>query len=166
MADGPYAQRPVFDPVIQSIAGFCAVQGGDGEPSLVLTGMCDEITSLHVAQSVCAALVARNATGRGQHVEVSMLDVALHFLWLESMWNHIYLDHVVEMPDFQSIYKLYRTSDGWAVVHGIATDAHWHGSARRWGSTSSGTTSGSPVSIAGWSTGTRCTGSSRRRPSS
>jgi crotonobetainyl-CoA:carnitine CoA-transferase CaiB-like acyl-CoA transferase len=80
---------------------------------------------LHVAEAVCAALVARSKSGRGQHVEISMLDVAVHFLWLESMWNHVYVDHEVEMPDFQSIYKLYQTDDGWAVVHGIATDAHW-----------------------------------------
>ena len=56
-----------------------------------------------------------------------MLDASIHFLWPEAMWNHTYLDHEVEMPDLSTIYNLFPTTDGWAMVYPVATDAHWQG---------------------------------------
>jgi crotonobetainyl-CoA:carnitine CoA-transferase CaiB-like acyl-CoA transferase len=54
-----------------------------------------------------------------------MVDVAVHFLWPEAMWNDTYLDHTIDMPNLSDIYKLYRTSDGWAMVYSVATEGHW-----------------------------------------
>ncbi|MGD9755093.1 MAG: CoA transferase, partial [Acidimicrobiia bacterium] len=58
-------------------------------------------------------------------IELAMVDVALHFLWPEAMWGDTYLDHSTDMPNLNEIYKLYRTSDGWAMVYSVATQAHW-----------------------------------------
>jgi crotonobetainyl-CoA:carnitine CoA-transferase CaiB-like acyl-CoA transferase len=127
-SDGPYSHRPAFDPVVQAIAGYPMVQVDDhGEPQLMATIVCDKVTSLNVAQSVCAALVARLLGHGGQHIELAMLDASIHFLWPEAMWNHTYLDHEVEMPDLSTIYNLFPTTDGWAMVYPVATDAHWQG---------------------------------------
>ncbi len=125
-SDGPYSHRPAFDPIVQSVAGYPSVQVDDeGRPNLVATAVCDKITSLQVAQSVLAALVARANGAGGQHIEVAMVDVAVHFLWPEAMWNDTYLDHTMDMPNLNEIYKLYRTSDGWAMVYSVATEGHW-----------------------------------------
>ncbi len=125
-ADGPYSHRPAFDPIVQSIAGYAVVQtDSDGRPQLMNTIVCDKVTSLNVAQSVCAALVARANGAGGQHIELAMIDASIHFLWPEGMWNHTYMDHPSDMPDLSAIYKLYETKDGWAMVYPVATETHW-----------------------------------------
>lgn len=125
-ADGPYSHRPAFDPVVQSVAAYPFVQVDDtGRPNLVATAICDKITSMQVAQSICAALVARANGAGGQHIELAMIDVAVHFLWPEAMWNDTYLDHQFDMPNLNEIYRLYQTKDGWAMVYSVATQAHW-----------------------------------------
>lgn len=126
--DGPYSHQPAFDPTVQSVAGYPMVQIDDShEPQLMATIVCDKVTSLNVAQSVCAALVARLLGHRGRHIELAMVDASIHFLWPEAMWNHTYLDHETDMPDLTSIYNLFPTADGWAMAYPVATDAHWRG---------------------------------------
>lgn len=125
-SDGPYSRRPAFDPIVQSVASYPWVQADDrGEPQLMNTIVCDKVTSLNVAQSVCAALVARANGAGGQHIELAMIDASIHFLWPEAMWNHTYLDHPSDIPELASIYKLFRTSDGWVMVYPVATTTHW-----------------------------------------
>lgn len=132
--DGPYSHRPAFDPVVQSVAAYPYVQvDEEGRPQLMATAVCDKITSLQVAQSVLAALVARANGAGGQHIEVAMVDVAVHFLWPEAMWNNTYLDHQLDMPNLNEIYKLYRTLDGWAMVYSVATQGHWQNMCRALG---------------------------------
>ena len=129
--DGPYSHRPAFDPIVQSVSGYPMVQvDSAGEPHLMATIVCDKVTSLHVAQSICAALVARANGVGGQHIELAMVDASIHFLWPEAMWNNTYLDHQTDMPDLASIYKLFPTTDGWAMVYPVATEAHWQGMCR------------------------------------
>jgi crotonobetainyl-CoA:carnitine CoA-transferase CaiB-like acyl-CoA transferase len=124
--DGPYSHRPAFDPVVQSIAAFPSVQADDaGRPNLVATAVCDKVTSMQVVQSICMALLARANGAGGQHIELAMVDVAVHFIWPEAMWNHTYLEHETDMPDLNDIYKLYQTKDGWAMVYSVATASHW-----------------------------------------
>jgi crotonobetainyl-CoA:carnitine CoA-transferase CaiB-like acyl-CoA transferase len=123
---GPYSHRPAFDPIIQSITGYPVVQADpDGTPRLMKTIIADKVTSLNVAQAVCAALVARANGHGGQHVEVAMVDAALHFLWTDGMWNHIFLDHESTVPDLNMRYHLYATQDGWALLYPIAKAQHW-----------------------------------------
>lgn len=127
-ADGPYSHRPAFDPIIQSVAGMPTHQAGDdGVPQLNNAIVCDKATSLNVAQSICAALVARANGHGGQHIELAMIDVAVHWLWPVTYWNYTYLDHQTEMPDLGKIYKLYRSADGYVMVYPVATEAHWQG---------------------------------------
>jgi crotonobetainyl-CoA:carnitine CoA-transferase CaiB-like acyl-CoA transferase len=124
---GPYTNRPAFDPIIQSVCGYPVVQADlDGTPRLMKTPVADKVTSLNVAQAVCAALVARANGHGGQHVEVAMVDAAIHFMWPDAMWNHTYLDHPSTVPDLNLVYHLYRTKDGWAMLYPIAKPHHWH----------------------------------------
>lgn len=124
---GPLKHRPAFDPIIQSFCGYPTIQADpDGRPRLMKTILADKVTSLNVAQAACAALVAR-ANGHGaQHVEVAMVDAAIHFLWTDGMWNHIYLDHASTVPDLNMAFHIYATRDGWVLLYPIAKSQHWH----------------------------------------
>ena len=85
--DGPYSKRRVYDPLIQATSGIAEAQSVDGKPKFVKTLMFDKITSLTAAQSITAALFARERTNEGQKINLSMLDAALYFMWSDNMYN-------------------------------------------------------------------------------
>ena len=79
--DGPRAARPCFDAVAQAESGMMSITGaGDGPPTLAGTTVIDHATGLHALVGVLAALQARHATGRGQMVDVALLDSALSMM--------------------------------------------------------------------------------------
>ncbi len=120
---GPNAQVPVYDPVIQAVAGFADAHPDprSGEPQLLQTLMCDKLTALTAAQAVTAALLGRerqvNGPGRGQHIELSMLDAAVAFLWPEAYYNHAFLDEPpAPLPEFGANQKLWRCGEGLLAI--------------------------------------------------
>src|SRR5207248_10447811 len=84
---GPYAERPAYDPVIQGFSGLATVQGGSDEarPRLLRTILPDKLTAITASQAITAALLARERTGEGQHVRLSMLEAVLAFMWASDM---------------------------------------------------------------------------------
>jgi len=116
---GPAVHQRVYDPVIQSVAGFAAAQGKNGVPELVKTIASDKVAALTASQAITAALLAR-ASGavRGHHVEVSMLDASLAFLWPEVFWNHGFVgdEGFVPKPLIADFYRLLRSSDGYVTL--------------------------------------------------
>ena len=115
-AVGPYSGRRVYDAVIQAISGFSALKG-DEKPEMVDTLICDKITSLTAAEATVAALFQAERSGKGQLVEVSMLDSALSFLWPDTMNNFTFLDGENEWVDYldHSVF-LHETKDGWIAT--------------------------------------------------
>jgi crotonobetainyl-CoA:carnitine CoA-transferase CaiB-like acyl-CoA transferase len=122
---GPNSQVRVYDPVIQAAAGFADAHPDprSGEPQLLQTLLCDKITALTAAQAMTAALLGRErhangpGPGRGQHIELSMLDAAVAFLWPEAFYNHAFLDEPpAVLPEFGSNQKLWRCKDGWLAL--------------------------------------------------
>ncbi len=86
---GPYAAQRVYDPVIQSLSGLADVQTDEtGRPRMVRTIIADKTTGAFAAQAICAALFARERTGEGQHIRLSMLDAMITFLWPEAMADY------------------------------------------------------------------------------
>jgi len=89
---GPYANRRVYDAIIQSISGIGSLQADPAteRPLLINSLICDKITAMTAAQAIASALVARERTGTGQRVDIAMLDAALFFLWPDNMLNYTF----------------------------------------------------------------------------
>ena len=76
--DGPYADRAGYDFIIQGMSGLMSVTGEpDGQPMKVGVAVTDILTGLYAANAIQAALIQRGRTGRGQHIDMSLLDVAV-----------------------------------------------------------------------------------------
>ena len=78
-ASGPYAGHPSYDSVAQALSGFLSVVVDYRRPQFLGPALADAITGLYASQGVLAALVQRGRSGRGCHVEVSMLEAMAHF---------------------------------------------------------------------------------------
>lgn len=124
---GPYAGKPVYDPIIQALSGLTTVQAGsDSErPRLVRTIVPDKVTALTAAQALTAALLARERTGLGQHVHLSMLDAVIAFLWASDMGSQTFVGREVSTQRAATFIDLiYETSDGYISVS-VMTDVQW-----------------------------------------
>jgi len=123
---GPERDTPAYDPVIQAQSGFAAVQGeGSNEtPQFVRTLICDKITAYTACQAVTAALYVREKTGEGQHIDLSMMDAGLYFIFPDGFMHHTLLDDDAEhLPPLSALlYELSMTKDG-AVTLSAATQA-------------------------------------------
>jgi crotonobetainyl-CoA:carnitine CoA-transferase CaiB-like acyl-CoA transferase len=120
---GPYAGKPVFDPLIQSLSGLTTVQAGSDQrrPALVRTILPDKLTGFTIAQAISAALFARERNGpnqgQGQHIRLSMLDTVIAFLWSSDMGGNTFVGDEVEAETAQSFIDLiYETADGYISV--------------------------------------------------
>ncbi|MFE2377473.1 CaiB/BaiF CoA transferase family protein [Streptomyces sp. NPDC059398] len=72
---GPLSARPAYDLIIQAMSGIMETTGSpDGEPTKVGESIADLQAGLYGSWAVCAALVERERTGRGQHLDIAMLD--------------------------------------------------------------------------------------------
>jgi crotonobetainyl-CoA:carnitine CoA-transferase CaiB-like acyl-CoA transferase len=124
---GPFAHKPVYDPIVQALSGLASVQGGsDAErPRLVRTILPDKLTAITCAQAITAALLARERTGVGQHVRLSMLDAIVAFLWSSDMGAQTYIGKSVSAQRAASFIDLiYETQDGYMSV-AVMTDDQW-----------------------------------------
>lgn len=130
--DGPYAQKPVFDPLVQAVSGLTTVQAGSDQerPRLVRTILPDKLTAIQASQAISAALFARARTGEGQHVALSMLDTVVSFLWSSDMGGHTFVGNEMVVEEAQSFIDLiYETADGFISV-AVMQDKHWRGLAQ------------------------------------
>ena len=127
--DGPYADRPALDPVIQALAGIVHRQQSEAIPlpDLVRNIFIDKATSLTVAQSACAALLRRTRTGEGDHIVVPMLDVGLYFFWPDGMMDMTFLGEGIDAgPRIVDLYQITHCADG-QLVYYVATDSQREG---------------------------------------
>lgn len=84
--DGRYANRPAYDPVIQSLSGVAGTfQRAIGEPRFVPMVMTDHITGLVSAQAIGFALFRREKTGIGESIEVPMFETMASFVTSEHL---------------------------------------------------------------------------------
>ena len=126
---GPYAHKPVYDPIIQALSGLASVQGGSdaARPRLIRTILPDKLTGITASQAVCAALFARERTGEGQHVRLSMLDAVVAFLWSSDMGGQTFVGKEVDVAAAATFIDLiYETASGYISVSVMSND-QWRG---------------------------------------
>jgi crotonobetainyl-CoA:carnitine CoA-transferase CaiB-like acyl-CoA transferase len=124
---GPYAQWPVYDPLIQGLSGLATVQAGTDErrPQLVRTILPDKLTGVTAAQAITAALFARERTGESQHVRLSMLDAIIAFLWSSDMGSQTFVKGELEQQGAASFQDLiYETTTGYITI-AVQNDREW-----------------------------------------
>jgi crotonobetainyl-CoA:carnitine CoA-transferase CaiB-like acyl-CoA transferase len=118
--DGPYRDRPAFDFIAQAMSGFMSVNGTpDGQPLRAGPPISDLIAGLQGALGVCAALVQRGRTGRGEQVGASLTNGMISFLsYLAADYfetgrqpGRTGNDHPILAP-----YGLFRTADGEVAI--------------------------------------------------
>src|SRR5207248_2303247 len=129
---GPYAQAPAYDPVIQGFSGLATVQAGSDEarPRLLRTILPDKLTAITASQAITAALLARQRTGEGQHVRLSMLEAVLAFMWASDMSGQTFVgDEPARQEPAPAFDLIYETADGYMTVAAL-TDRQWAGLAR------------------------------------
>ncbi|MEO0983593.1 MAG: CoA transferase [Pseudomonadota bacterium] len=126
---GPYAHKRVYDPVIQALTGSTDVQADrqTGRPQMFQVIIADKVTALTAAQAISAGLFARERTGEGQHIKLSMLDSLIAFFWAEQMPTLNFVGHEADPATFRSGMDLiYETEDGF-ITAGAVSDKEWRG---------------------------------------
>ena len=118
--DGPYADRPGYDFIVQGLSGIMDLTGeADGPPQKMGVAYADILTGLYTVIAIQAALVHRQATGRGQRIDMALLDVmvgslanqALNFLVSGQTPRRLGNAHPNIAP-----YEVFATIDGSVVV--------------------------------------------------
>ncbi|MGY6705784.1 CaiB/BaiF CoA transferase family protein [Roseinatronobacter sp.] len=83
---GPYASRAGYDYIIQGMSGLMSVTGpADGQPHKVGVAVTDIFTGIYASTAILAALHARAGTGKGQHIDMSLMDCAVSIMANQAM---------------------------------------------------------------------------------
>jgi len=125
--DGPYAERACFDVIAQATSGLMDITGRpDGPPTVIGTFIVDYTTALNATVGVLAALAARHENGRGQLVDVALLDSAVSLL-LTAIPEQILLNKTMARLGNRDRYaapgNTFQTRDG-AWVHFVPANDH------------------------------------------
>ena len=116
--EGPLRRAPAYDPIIQAHSGMAATQGSDESPTFIRSLLCDKITAYTASQAVTSGLFARERSGEGQLIDLSMLDAGLFFMFPDGFQNHALLDEDA-IPGgllIDILYDLTLTKDGGITV--------------------------------------------------
>lgn len=132
---GPYADKRVYDPIIQALSGATDIQADrvSGKPNMFRIILADKVTALTAAQAISSALYAREQSGRGQHIRLSMLDAMLSFFWPEGMGGLTYAEREFDPKQAGGAMDLvYETQDR-HITAGVISDKEWLGMCRALG---------------------------------
>lgn len=121
---GPDADQPVFDSIIQARAAMTDTQSHDGKPTVMPSYIADKLAASMAAQAALAALVARARTGRGERVDLAMLDAASYLNFPDALANRTFLDDApADARNRQAAaVRPVATADGHLVVVPVTAD--------------------------------------------
>lgn len=117
---GPYAHRAGYDFIIQGMSGMMSVTGDPaGQPQKVGVAVTDIFTGVYAAVGILAALQQRQRTGRGQHVDMALMDVAtsvmanqaMNYLTTGKLPGRMGNAHPNLVP-----YAVFDCADGWIII--------------------------------------------------
>ena len=126
--DGPYRDRKAYDLLIQGEAGFLSVTGTEETPSKAGPSIADIAAGMYAYTGILAALLERRRTGRGQHLDISMLESLLE--WMSYPLYYAFdgaappartgANHATIYP-----YGLFPAGDGKTVLLGLQNEREW-----------------------------------------
>jgi crotonobetainyl-CoA:carnitine CoA-transferase CaiB-like acyl-CoA transferase len=125
---GPRRDQPGVDGIVQGVSGLMSITGSpDGEPVKVGVPAADMTAALQAVQGILLALLARKGTGRGQHVEISLLDSLVSFQ-LIPLTMYLQTREVPARSGSGAAYttpnEAYQTRDG-AIMLAAYTPTRW-----------------------------------------
>ena len=113
---GAFALRPGFDPITQAESGFMSLNGfADGQPVRTGPPVVDLATGMSACNAILLALLARDRLGRGQHVEVALIDIAVAmtgFYGMAYLINGTNPGRFGNSPNGSPSVGVYEASDG------------------------------------------------------
>jgi itaconate CoA-transferase len=126
--DGPYRDKKAYDLLIQGEAGFLSVTGTEEAPSKAGASIADIAAGMYAYTSILAALLDRQRTGRGRHIDISMLEALGE--WMSYPLYYAFdgasppartgANHATIYP-----YGLFPTGDGKTVLLGLQNEREW-----------------------------------------
>jgi len=126
--DGPYRDKKAYDLLIQGEAGFLSVTGTPEVPSKAGPSIADIAAGMYAYSNILAALLARQSTGRGRHIDISMLESLGE--WMSYPLYYAFdgaappprsgANHATIYP-----YGLFPTGDGKTVLLGLQNEREW-----------------------------------------
>jgi formyl-CoA transferase len=125
---GPYKNRPGYDIIGQAMGGLLSITGWpDSPPTRSGTAIGDILSALFTCIGILGALIVREKTGKGQHIDISLVDSV--FASLENIPQKYYIEGQVperigNRYEFVYPYDTFKTRNGWVVI-GIANNAIW-----------------------------------------
>ena len=126
--DGPYRDKKAYDLLIQSESGFVSVTGSADEPAKAGCSIADIAAGMYAYSNILAALIERGRSGRGQHVEVSMLEAMVEWMGFPMYYafdgaaapGRAGAAHATIYP-----YGPFPTGDGKTVMLGLQNEREW-----------------------------------------
>ena len=125
---GPHSSRPAYDQIVQAYSGGMSITGPDANtPTRAGIPIGDLGSGLYGVIGMLSALLSREKTNKGQHIDMSLLDVQISLLtYMATMQTLSGIDpkpignaHFVHVP-----YNSFTTKDGFVVI-AVITDAFW-----------------------------------------
>ena len=126
---GPYAGHPSYDSVAQALSGFLSVVVDYRRPQFLGPALADAITGLYGSQGILGALVQRGRSGRGCHLEVSMLEAMVHFA-VEPFAAFFALGETptsADRPRLAQAYILHTADARLIAIHLSSLEKFWQG---------------------------------------
>ncbi|MGN6271017.1 MAG: CaiB/BaiF CoA transferase family protein [Sphingomonas sp.] len=126
--DGPYAHRAGYDFIVQGMSGIMDLTGDPaGEPQKIGVAFADIFTGLYAVIAIQAALAMRERTGKGQHIDMALLDVMTGVLANQAM-NYLVSGVAPTRlgnahPNIAP-YAAFPTADGWFIL-AVGNDAQF-----------------------------------------
>jgi crotonobetainyl-CoA:carnitine CoA-transferase CaiB-like acyl-CoA transferase len=114
--DGPYADQPVYDLVIQGMSGVMPIQGADGPPQMTRSVIADKAAAITAASCALAALLARERNkGLGQHVYVPMVSAYAALALPDIMPTESFQPRPEIDGEIPDMFRSWRCADGYLV---------------------------------------------------
>jgi crotonobetainyl-CoA:carnitine CoA-transferase CaiB-like acyl-CoA transferase len=126
--NGPYRDKKAYDLLIQSECGFLSITGSKGQPAKAGCSIADISAGMYGYTNILAALIERSRTGRGKHIDVSMLESMIEWMSYPLYYS---IDgqsppalagasHATIFP-----YGPFPTGDGKVVMLGLQNEREW-----------------------------------------